>query len=127
MAGFWVRPGTCANYANMTGKAVSHYSISEKLGEGGTGEVYKPGHVKLDVLVALRFLPKHLLCDKEARSRFSQKAEATSILDQANMVAVDEIDEVESECSIYMERLEGKPIKQILFATDTFRTDTRCP
>jgi non-specific serine/threonine protein kinase len=111
----------------MTGKAVSHCIISEKLAGGRTGEVYKAQDMKLGRLLALKFLPKHPLCDKEAKRRFSHEAEATSILDLANMVAVDEIDEVESECSIYMERLEGKPIKRILFATDTFRTDTRCP
>jgi serine/threonine protein kinase len=127
VAGIRTRPRICADYANMTGKAVSHCTVSEKLDRGRTGEVYKVQDMKLDRLLASKFLPKRLLCDKEAERRFSNEAEATSILDHANMVAVDEIDEVESECSIYMERLEGKPIKPILFATDTFRTDTRCP
>jgi serine/threonine protein kinase len=127
VAGIWTRAGICANYGNMTGKAVSHCTISEKLHGGRTGEVYRVQDMKPDRLPALKFLPKRLLCDKEAKRRFSNEAEATSVLDHANIVALLRIDEAESECSIYMERLEGKPIKQISFATDTFRTDTRCP
>ena len=111
----------------MLGKTISHYKILEKLGEGGMGVVYKAQDTKLDRIVALKFLPRHLLCDEEAKTRFIHEAKAASALNHPNITIIHEIDEVEGECSIYMEHVEGKPIKQLLFVTDTSQTNPRCP
>lgn len=108
-------------------KIISHYKILEKLGEGGMGVVYKAQNTKLDRSVALKFLPRHLLCDEEANTRFVHQAKATFALDHPDITAIYEVDEVASECSIYVEHVEGKLIKQLLFVTDTSQTDPRCP
>lgn len=111
----------------VIGQTISHYKVLEKLGVGGMGVVYKAQDMKLDRPVALKPLRKHLLCDKEARTRFSHEAKTISVLDHSNITAIYEIDEVESECSIYMEHVEGKPTKHLLFVLDTFHTDPGCP
>jgi serine/threonine protein kinase/Tfp pilus assembly protein PilF len=98
----------------MIDKTISHYKILEKLGEGGMGVVYKAQDTKLDRIVALKFLPKHLLCDNEAKTRFEHEAKAASALDHPNIATIYEIDEAEGECFISMAYVEGKSIKELL-------------
>ena len=62
----------------MINQIISHYKILEKLGEGGMGIVYKAKDLKLDRLVALKFLPTEFSRNPEVKQRFVNEAKAAS-------------------------------------------------
>ena len=96
----------------MIGQIISHYKILEKLGEGGMGVVYKAQDTKLDRLVAIKFLPKHLSAE-ENKMRFLQEAKATAALNHPNILGVYEIDEQGDHGMFFaMEYIDGITLKK---------------
>ncbi|MGE5692451.1 MAG: protein kinase domain-containing protein, partial [Candidatus Zixiibacteriota bacterium] len=97
----------------MIGKTVSHYKILEKLGEGGMGVVYKAQDLRLDRLVALKFLPPPLGAEEEQKKRFFQEAKAASALDHPNICTIHEIDQTDKgQIFICMAYYEGEPLNK---------------
>jgi serine/threonine protein kinase len=97
----------------MSPITVSHYKITEKLGEGGMGVVYKAQGTKLKRTVALKFLPTALTSDPEAKEQFIQEAQASSALEHTNICNIHEIDETnDGKLFIVIACYEGESLKK---------------
>lgn len=94
----------------MIGQHILHYTIIEKLGEGGMGVVYKAEDTKLSRLVALKFLPPHLSANEEDKSRFVQEAKAAAALNHPNICTIYGIEESGNSTFIAMEYVEGQTL-----------------
>src|SRR5208283_5125563 len=83
----------------------------EKLGEGGMGVVYKAHDLKLDRMVAIKFLPAHLSASEENKARFAREAKSAAALNHPNILGVYEIDETNGTLFFVMEYVEGMTLK----------------
>ena len=86
----------------MIGKAILHYQILEKLGEGGMGVVYLAEDNKLKRKVAIKFLPRHIAASEDERDRFKIEAQAAAALNHPNIATIYNIEEVDDEIFIVM-------------------------
>ena len=98
----------------MDGATLGHFTLLEKIGEGGMGRVYKARDSRLERLVAIKLLPESRLADADRRARFVQEAKAASALNHPNIVTIHEISEYEGQTFIVMELVEGKPLTELI-------------
>ncbi|HEY6802536.1 MAG TPA: tetratricopeptide repeat protein [Pyrinomonadaceae bacterium] len=103
----------------MIGETVSHYRITEKLGEGGMGVVYLAEDKHLARRVAIKFLSS---TDHHYRARFIREARAVSALSHPNIATVHDYGETELGTPfIVMEYVKGKTLSDVLDEGVTMR------
>ena len=97
----------------MIGHTISHYEVTEQLGQGGMGVVYKARDLRLGRFVALKFLPRAVDALEEDKQRFIIEARAASALDHPNICTTHEIDETEDgQMFIVMGYYQGETLRE---------------
>jgi len=110
----------------MLGRAISHYRILAKLGEGGMGAVYLAEDTALQRKVALKFLPDSFPPDSEHRERFTNEARAAAALNHRNIATIYSIEEEERQMFISMEYIEGRELGHIAATECADSESTTC-
>ena len=101
---------------DLPGKSKLHYQITEKLGEGGMGVVYKALDTRLRREVAIKFMPHHVAANEEMRARFQIEAQAVATLNHPNITtiyAIETLNEGEHDEEVFfvMEYIAGRELK----------------
>lgn len=96
------------------GSTISHYRITEKIGAGGMGVVYRAGDMNLQREMALKFLPNEMASDPGARKRLVKEAQAASRLNHPNIATIYEVGEANGTPFIAMELVNGESLKDVL-------------
>jgi eukaryotic-like serine/threonine-protein kinase len=98
----------------MIGQTLSHYQILEKLGEGGMGLVYKAHDLRLNRIVALKFLPHGDEASSERLLRFRTEAHAISTLNHFHIATIHDIEETDGQCFLVLEYMPGGTLRDKL-------------
>src|SRR5450432_2491095 len=99
----------------MIGHTISHYRITQKLGAGGMGVVYKAVDLQLERTVALKFLPDQFAVTPEDKERLLREARSASALDHPNIGVIHGLEESEDrQLFIVMAYYEGQTLAQRL-------------
>ena len=99
----------------MLGQTISHYRITQKLGAGGMGVVYKALDLTLERTVALKFLPSDMVVTSADRERLLREARAASMLDHPNIGVIHGLEESsDRQFFIVMGYYEGMTLSEKL-------------
>ena len=98
----------------MLGKTLRNYRITEKLGVGGQGTVYKATDLKLGRAVVIKVIPPELSAKEANLKRFEREARLASSLDHPNICTIYDLDEVDGVHFIAMQHVEGKNVRQLV-------------
>ena len=98
----------------MIGTSLSHYRITEKLGQGGMGEVYRAEDTNLSRQVAIKVLPDEFAHDAERLARFQREAQVLASLSHPNIATLYGLEVSDGKRFIVMELVEGHTLAQRL-------------
>lgn len=100
----------------MSSERLSHYTLLDRIGEGGMGEVYRARDERLGRTLAVKTLRAGAGADSELRRRLVQEAQAASALNHPNIVTVYDIGREEDSGLdfIAMEFVDGEPLTAAL-------------
>src|SRR5471030_959412 len=106
---------------------IGKYAISEVLGKGSMGTVYKGFDPHIHRPVAIKVIHKELLGDSSAQdsvaARFRNEAQAVGRILHPGVVAIYEFGEDETTAFIAMEFVQGRNVDDVIAATPMLPQD----
>jgi len=93
--------------ALTAGTKLGHYQVTDLLGKGGMGEVYRARDSKLGREVAIKVLPSEFERDAERLARFEREARMLAVLNHPNVAAIYGLEQSEATRFLVLELVEG--------------------
>lgn len=99
----------------MIGNIIAdRYKIINKIGSGGTADVYLAWDGKLNRYVAIKILSKTYASEKNFVARFKKEAQILARLNDPNIVAIYDWGQYDNSYFICMEYVEGQSLEEII-------------
>jgi eukaryotic-like serine/threonine-protein kinase len=111
----------------MIGKQIANYQITEKLGEGGMGVVYKGVDTNLGRPVAVKMLTAELAHNPDIVERFRAEARAQANLSNPNLAVLYAFLVEDGTAFMVMEFVEGQTFEQMIRARGPISPEIALP
>jgi serine/threonine protein kinase/Tol biopolymer transport system component len=95
---------------SMIGKTLAHYEITNQLGKGGMGEVFRAKDHKLGREVAIKVLPEEFARDTDRVARFQREAKLLASLNHPNIAAIYGLEASGGTNFLVLELVEGQTL-----------------
>jgi len=92
------------------GTKLGPYEIVAPIGAGGMGEVFQARDTRLDRIVAVKVMPKHIAAREDLRARFEREARTVSRLNHPNICVLFDIGRQDGTDFMVLEYLEGETL-----------------
>jgi len=107
-----------------TGSRLGSYEITDLIGRGGMGDVYRAHDAKLNREVAVKFLASQR-SNAENRRRFQREAQMVSSLNHPHILTVHDVGSFEDREYLITEFVDGGTLKEWLHPADHSRRTWR--
>jgi len=114
-----------AEIEDLVGLTIANYTITEELGRGGMGVVYKAVHPLIGRTVAIKIISPLFSGSESFVARFKNEAVAMARLNHENIVSIENMGSHEGMYYLIMEYVPGKSLADILAEYE--RKSTRMP
>ena len=105
---------TISEIEDLLGETIAFYKISEKLGQGGMGIVYRAVHPEIHRTVAIKVLRPNFSQNKKFIARFKREAMVMAGLCHPNIVKIENLGSYKNFYFIIMEYVPGQTVEDIL-------------
>src|SRR5262245_25427398 len=93
---------------------LGNYTILDKIGAGGMGQVFKAEHRRMKRIVAVKMLPAGLMKDAAVVARFQREVTAAAKLNHPHIVTAFDADNVNGVHLLIMEYVEGRDLAAVV-------------
>jgi eukaryotic-like serine/threonine-protein kinase len=114
--------------ANLAGRKLGDYTLREKIGDGGHGDVYRAEHRVLKRVAVVKVLNEKRQCADNAEARFLREAQLASQLRHPYAAQVYDYGVAEEDglCWLAMEFVDGVTLAHWLHAQARCRSGSSC-